>query len=276
MAVVMQASSRDALAAADARLDDYVDKAKPKDLERLGDELFAVMRLVHDEPTLRRHLADPSVPQTARHALVDSVLKDKVSAQTLDFVSELVSARWSRPMDLVEALEVLARRATLGVAEKDGSLDDVEDELFRFGRILAGSPELRALLADPAAEPDDRVQLLTELLADKVSPVTLWLLTNTAQTPRGRHLDVASEELAELAALRRDRYVAHVTAPVALTSDQENRLVELLTRLYSRPISLQIELEPDLLGGLVVRVGGELMDGSVLSRLAAARRRLPS
>jgi F-type H+-transporting ATPase subunit delta len=276
MAVAMQAASREALAAAEARLDDYVDKATPKDLERPGDELFAVMRLVYDEPTLRRHLADPSVPETARRALVDSVLKDKVGEPTLDFVAELVSSRWSRPIDLVEALEVVARRATLAVAEKDASLDDVEDELFRFGRILAAHPELRALLADPAAEPDDRVRLLTELLADKVSPVTLRLLTNTAQTPRGRHLDVAAEELAELAALRRDRYVAHVTAPVALTGDQESRLVELLTRLYSRPISLQIELEPDLLGGLVVRVGGELMDGSVLSRLAAARRRLPS
>ncbi|MCW2631455.1 MAG: synthase subunit delta [Pseudonocardia sp.] len=276
MAVALQAASREALAAAEARLDDYVDTAKPKDLERLGDALFAVMRLVYEEPTLRRHLADPSVPQTARRALADAVLTGKVNAQTVDVVAELVSARWSRPIDLVEALEVLARRATLGVAEKDGSLDDVEDELFRFGRILAAHPQLRSLLADPVAEPEDRVRLLTELLADKVSPVTLRLLTNTAQTPRGRHLDVASEELAELAALRRDRYVAHVTAPVALTSEQENRLVELLTRLYSRPISLQIELEPELLGGLVVRVGGELMDGSVLSRLAAARRRLPS
>lgn len=276
MTALMQAASRESLALAEDRLDSYLDSASAAELERLGDELFAVVRLLLEQPTLRRHLADPSVPETARRALTDSVLGDRVSRQTLDVVADLVSSRWSRPADLVEAHEVMARRATFGVAEKDGSLDEVEDELFRFGRMLAREPRLSTLLADPAADPEARVRLLAELLARKVTPVTLRLLTNTARTPRGRHLDVASEELAELAALRRDRYVAHVTAPVRLTDDQERRLAELLTRLYRRPISLQIELEPGLLGGLVVRVGGELMDGSVLSRLAEARRRLPS
>ncbi len=276
MTALMQAASRESLALAEDRLDSYLDSASAAELERLGDELFAVVRLLLEQPTLRRHLADPSVPETARRALTDSVLGDRVSRQTLDVVADLVSSRWSRPADLVEAHEVMARRATFGVAEKDGSLDEVEDELFRFGRMLAREPRLSTLLADPAADPEARVRLLAELLARKVTPVTLRLLTTPARTPRGRHLDVASEELAELAALRRDRYVAHVTAPVRLTDDQERRLVELLTRLYRRPISLQIELEPGLLGGLVVRVGGELMDGSVLSRLAEARRRLPS
>lgn len=276
MTALMQAASRESLALAEDRLDSYLDSASAAELERLGDELFAVVRLLLEQPTLRRHLADPSVPETARRALTDSVLGDRVSRQTLDVVADLVSSRWSRPADLVEAHEVMARRATFGVAEKDGSLDEVEDELFRFGRMLAREPRLSTLLADPAADPEARVRLLAELLARKVTPVTLRLLTNTARTPRGRHLDVASEELAELAALRRDRYVAHVTAPVRLTDDQERRLAELLTRLYRRPISLQIELEPGLLGGLVVRVGGELMDGSVLSRLSEARRRLPS
>lgn len=275
MTALMQAASRESLALAEDRLDSYLDSASAAELERLGDELFAVVRLLLEQPTLRRHLADPSVPETARRALTDSVLGDRVSRQTLDVVADLVSSRWSRPADLVEAHEVMARRATFGVAEKDGSLDEVEDELFRFGRMLAREPRLSTLLADPAADPEARVRLLAELLARKVTPVTLRLLTNTARTPRGRHLDVASEELAELAALRRDRYVAHVTAPVRLTDDQERRLAELLTRLYERSISLQIELEPELLGGLVVRVGGELMDGSVLSRLAEARRKLP-
>jgi F-type H+-transporting ATPase subunit delta len=70
--------------------------------------------------------------------------------------------------------------------------------------------------------------------------------------------------------------VAHVRTPVRLTGEQEQRLTESLTRLYGRPISLQAELDPDLLGGLVVRVGGELIDGSVAGRVAAARRTLPS
>jgi F-type H+-transporting ATPase subunit delta len=190
-------------------------------------------------------------------------------------VSDLVSARWSRPSDLVEAIEVLARRATLAVAEKDGTLAEVEDELFRFGRILDSEPALASLLADPNAPEDRRVALLDQVLGRKVRPVTKALLEQTVRTPRGRSLDLAAEELSELAAARRDRYVAHVGTPVALTAQQEQRLTDTLSRLYGRQMSLQIELDPALLGGLVVRVGGEVIDGSVSSRLSAAKRALP-
>ena len=151
----------------------------------------------------------------------------------------------------------------------------VEDELFRFGRILDREPELGSLLADEGAPADKRVGLLREVLGGRVSPVTATLLEQTVRTPRGRSLDRAAEELSELAAARRDRYVAHVRTAVRLSPDQEQRLADSLARLYGRPISLQIELDRDLLGGLVVRVGGELIDGSVAGKLAAARRTLP-
>lgn len=276
MVAVLQSASRQSLVEVGATLDRIVDGFSGRDLARLGDELFAVMRLLVEQPSLRRPLADPSVPASARTALADQLLSSQLGRPTLDLVSEVVSARWSRPLDMVEALEVLARRATLGVAEKDGSLDEVEDQLFRFGRILYREPELNGLLTDRATPVDKRTALLTSVLGNKVSPVTATLLTQTVRTPRGRSLDLAAEELSELAAARRDRYVAHITTSVRLTSQQENRLTESLTRLYARPISLQVELDPDLLGGLVVRVGGELIDGSVAGKLADARRRLPS
>jgi F-type H+-transporting ATPase subunit delta len=190
-------------------------------------------------------------------------------------VSELVSARWSRSIDLVEALEQLACRAVLGVAESDQSLDDVEDGLFRFGRILDREPQLSALLADQSAPADGRVGLLREVLGGKVGTVTATLLEQAVRTPRGRSLDRVAEELSELAAARRDRSVAHVRTAVRLSPDQEHRLAGALSRLYDRPISLQVELDPDLLGGLVVRVGGEVIDGSVAGKLASARRTLP-
>ncbi len=274
MAVMLQSASRESLAEAGARLDSVVDSPSGSDLEQLGSDLFAVLRLVVAEPTLRRHLADPSVEESSRSGLADRLLDGKIGRPALDVVSDLVSSRWSRGVDLVEALEVLARRATLGVAEKDGTLDEVEDQLFRFGRILDREPELAGLLADPGTPADKRVELLRQVLDDRVSPVTASLLEQTVRTPRGRSLDLAAEELSELAAARRDRYVAHVRTPVRLSAEQEQRLTDTLTRLYGRPISLQAELDPDLLGGLVVRVGGELIDGSVAGKLAAARRKL--
>ena len=170
----------------------------------------------------------------------------------------------------------MARRATLGVAEKNGTLDDVEDELFRFGRILDREPELTALLADANQPVDSRVALLDGVLTDRVSPVSAALLRQTVRIPRGRHLDLAAEELAELTAARRDRYVARISTPVALSDEQERRLAATLTRIYGRPMTLQVELDESLLGGLIVDVGGEVIDGSVAGRIAAAGRHLPS
>lgn len=276
MASVLQSASREALAAATTAHDAHVDGSSGADLARLGDDLFAVLALLSGEPSLRRHLADPSVAPAARTGLADRLFSGKIGRTALDIVSDLVSSRWSRPGDLSEAVEALARRSALGVAEKDGSLDRVEDELFRFGRILDREPRLAQLLADQNTPADKRIALLKQVLGSKVSPVTSTLLEQTVRTPRGRNLVAAAEELSELAAARRDRHVAHVRTPVRLTAEQEQRLADLLTRLYNRPISLQVEQDPSLLGGLVVRVGGELIDGSVAGRLAAARRTLPS
>ena len=191
MAVLLQPASREALADAERRLDSAVDGSSANDLERLGDDLFSVLHLLISEPSLRRALGDSSAAASARSSLADQLLSGKVGRSAMDVVSELVTARWSRSLDLVEALEVLARRATLGVAEKNGTLSEVEDELFRFGRILDREPRLAALLADPATPADGRVKLLRDLLGQKVLPITSKLLTQAVNEPRGRNLDRA-------------------------------------------------------------------------------------
>jgi F-type H+-transporting ATPase subunit delta len=275
MAVQLRAASRESLAEAETGLDGRVERASVTELATLGEELFAIVRLLVGEPALRRYLTDSSVPGVNRSRLADQLFGGQVGRAALDTLSELAAARWSRPLDLVEVVEVLARRATIAVAEKDGTLSDVEDELFRFGRILDREPRLAALLADATMPADGRVALLDQVLGQKARPVTKALFEQTVRTSRDRGLDVAAEELSELAAARRDRYVAHVSTPVALTARQEQRLTDSLSRLYGRQMSLQIELDPSLLGGLVVRIGGEVIDGSVSSRLDAAKRALP-
>jgi F-type H+-transporting ATPase subunit delta len=276
MAAVLQAASRESLAEAMQRLNAHVDTADAGALNTMGDELFAFARLIATERPLRRLLADPATPEQARIGLVGQVLGGKLGTPTLDFVKGLVTSRWSQSSDLVEAAEALARQSTLAVAEKDSTLDDVEDELFRFGRILDREPQLNTLLSAESTPAEGRLRLLEQVLGNRVSPVAAALLRQTVRLLRSRHLDVVAEELAELAAARRDRSVARVTAPIALSSQQEQKLTDSLSRLYGRPISLQIELDESLLGGLVVQVGGEVIDGSVAGKLAAARRALPS
>ena len=275
MALALQAASRESLADLNARLDVFIGQVGGPDLDRLADQLFSVARLLSGETTLRRHLADPAVSEEARTGLVERVLGSQLDRPALEAVAAAVAARWSRPVDLVNALESLARNAVLGSAGKSEHLDEVEDELFRFGRILDREPELSGLLADTSRPLDGRIALLDGVLSDKVTPATATLLRQAVSLPRGRHLDVIAEELAELAAARRELSVARVATPVRLTAEQEQRLTDSLSRLYGRPMSLQVELDESLLGGLVVRVGGEVIDGSVAGRIEAARRHLP-
>lgn len=273
---MMQAASRGSLVVAREQLDELTAGEDAEALVRLGEQLRDTVGLLVEQPTLRRALADPSAPATARVSLLDGLLGDRLADPTLRVLRGVVSARWSEPDDLVDAVEMLTWLAMLAVAERDGSIEDVEDELFRFGRILEGQPRLARLLTDPAAKGEDRAALLTSLVADRVSPVTARLLDEVVRRPRGRALDALAGELSELAAARRDRYVAYVTAPALLGAEQEQRLTAALSRVYGRAISLQVEVEPGLLGGLVVRVGDEIIDGSVSSRLDAARHRLAS
>jgi len=275
MALALQAASRESLADLNARLDVFVGQVGAGDLAKVADQLFSVARLLSGEKTLRRHLADPAVAEESRTGLVERLLGDKLDRPALEAVAAAVAARWSRPVDLVNALESLARNAVLGSAGKSERLDEVEDELFRFGRILDREPELSGLLADTSRPLDGRIALLDGVLSDKVTPTTATLLRQAVSLPRGRHLDVIAEELAELAAARRELSVARIATPVRLTAEQEQRLTDSLSRLYGRPMSLQVELDESLLGGLVVRVGGEVIDGSVAGRIEAARRHLP-
>ena len=240
----------------------------------LAGELFAVGRLLDGQPSLRRALSDPSGRPDDRAALADRLFRGKVSAAALDVLETVARQRWSRPSDLVDAMSTLGTEAALDAADSRGDLDDVEDELFRFGRIVGGDQELARILSDRSAPAEGTGALLDRLVSGKVSPVTELLLRNVLTSRRVGGAEVAVERLSEAASRRRGQSVARVTTAVALTPEQEQRLAATLGRLYGRTIGLQVTVDPDVLGGLVVQVGDEVIDGSVAHRLEAARRGL--
>jgi F-type H+-transporting ATPase subunit delta len=240
----------------------------------LAGELFAVGRLLDGQPSLRRAVSDPSGNPDDRAQLVDRLFSGKVSGVALDLLETVARQRWSRPTDLVDAMTTLGTEAALDAADTEGALDDVEDELFRFGRIVSGDRELSRLLSDRSASIEGTGSLIDRLLSGKVSPVTELLLRNVLTSRRVGSAEVAVERLSEAASRRRGQSVARVTTAVTLTPAQEQRLTDVLGRLYGRTIGLQVVVDPDVLGGLVVQVGDEVIDGSVAHRLEAARRRL--
>src|SRR4051812_7096897 len=274
----MHASSRAALEASREALQAQTGGARSRNrgdvLLTLADELFSVAHVLDGQLSLRRALSDPSVRPDDRAGLVRRLLSGKVADNTLEVLETVARQRWSRPLDLVEAAETLGVEAALDAADARGELDGVEDELFRFGRIVAGDDDLARVLSDRTGSAKGKADLLDRLLAGKVSPVTALLLRNVLTSSHVGHADTAIERLSETASARRGRSVAFVTTAVALTDAQEERLTQILGRLYGRTVGLQVTVDPDVLGGLIIRVGDEVIDGSVVHRLDAAGRRL--
>jgi F-type H+-transporting ATPase subunit delta len=243
---------------------------------RLGDELFAVVDLLDSQPSLRRALADSASARAARTGLVTAVLGSDVSPDTAELVQAVVSAQWSTPRDLAEAIEQLAVLAIVTEADQAGGLDALEDDLFRFGRVVGGDAALRAALSNPFAPETLKRQLVSSLLGGKVSPQTIQLVTQAALHPRGRSLDRSLEEYARLAAEERERMIAEVRVATELSAAQRDRLAALLASAYGHEVHLNMVLDPQVTGGMIIRIGGEQIDGSVASRLAEIRRRLAS
>ncbi|MET8446558.1 F0F1 ATP synthase subunit delta [Streptomyces sp. NPDC005209] len=271
----MNGASREALAAARERLDALTD-ATSVDAAQLADELAAVTALLDREVSLRRVLTDPAQSGEAKAELVQRLLGGQVSGQTADLVAGMVRSRWSQPRDLVDALEELANIADLTAAQSADRLDDVEDELFRFGRIISSNTELRAALTDRSAAASAKVELLHRLLGGRAQATTERLVTRLVTAPRGRSLESGLESLSKLAAERRDRMVAVVTSAVPLSDPQKQRLGAALAKLYGRAMHLNLDVDPEVVGGIRVQVGDEVINGSLADRLEDAARRMAS
>ena len=275
-ATTMQGASRDALSQSWAQLEELLANASVDDAAKVSDELFGVVALLDEQVGLRRAVTDPAIDAERKAGLIDAVLASRVSAPTLQVVRGLVSSRWSRMRDLGDAAEQLAVLARLIGADraKAAQSDEVEDELFRFARIVESRPALRDALADRNLPADNKVSLVNALLADKTTPATLALVVQLVSHQRGRTPEQSLAEYGEIASRRRQRSVARVTTAVALTDDERSRLRAALAKLYGHDVHLQVELDPHIVGGLVVQVGDEVIDGSVAGRLAQARQRL--
>lgn len=246
-------------------------KASVATLTKVADELYAVGDLLVGQPRLRRTLGDPATAGDARGELVKTLIEGKVAKQTLNIVQAAAAERWSSPWDLADAVEGAGDDALFQAAEKDGSLDRVEDELFRFERILQAAGELTGLLDEFTAGIARRTDLIDSLLDGKVSPVTIELLHHAIASQRKRSITLAIDDLLEQAAARQERSVARVISAVPLSDAQQDRLAKALSAMYDRPISVRTALDPSVRGGLVVRVGDEVIDGSIATRLAGAR-----
>jgi F-type H+-transporting ATPase subunit delta len=245
------------------------------DAMSVGQQLFAVVDALDSSAGLRRILADPSLPAEEKQAVASRLLSASAAdAKVIYTVNTVVASRWSADSDLPDALEALATDAILINAESRGALGQVEDETFAIIRGLRGQRQARETLSDPRSNPAMRAAIVDKLLDGQVDAATLTLARRATTALRGKRFIANLLALGETIAARRSTTIAQVISAVALNDAQKSRLQDLLSRAYNTAVQVYVTIDPSIVGGLRIQVGADVVDTTVLTRLADARRQV--
>lgn len=239
----------------------------------LGTELFGAVTVLDSAPALRRVLTDPSTEADAKADLAAQVFTGKIGADAVAVIQTAARGRWGSSRDLTDGLETAGVAAQVAAADAAGELDALETELFEVGRVVRSDAELRQIVSDRSIAAEAKSRLLTGLLDGQVSTATSALV-NQAAVARTGSFEKALATFGETAAARRNRLLAEVRVAYELDDTEKNRLASALGAKYGREVHLNIIVDPAVLGGIVVSVGDEVVDGTVSTRLEVARRRL--
>jgi F-type H+-transporting ATPase subunit delta len=267
----MRGASRQSFEAARRQLNSHL---AGSDARAVARDLFAISRVLQGSAGLRRALTDPARDEESKVELATSLFGSQTSAGSLSIIRTLVAGRWSAPSEFSTSIELLAVEAESAAAESDGTLDRVEGELFQFARLLVNQSALRQAMTNRAVPVEAKQELAASLLAGKVSPSTQTLIAALIASSGGRSLERGLEEFAQVAARRRERSIARVTTAIELNDAQRSRLAAALAEQAGRAVQLNVEVDPSIIGGISVRLGDELLDGTIINRLADARRQI--
>ena len=275
MTLAMKGASRQSLAAARALLEKKISSLESAGISKVSTDLLSMVAVFDSNIALSRALTDPSRKTEDKSELVKRVFETGVSETTFAFVKELIALRWSYASDLVRAIERLGVETEAAAAEKDGALDRLESELFAFTQTIQDSSELRAVLADRTVQSTAKKSaLIRTLLNGKATESTIRLIGAMVDQPRGRNVEAGMRDLTEAVAARKNRTIVHVKSAIALSKDQVDRITKSLSAQIGATVRLNVEIDPNILGGLSVRFGDELIDGSIATRIIGAERTL--
>ena len=274
------------------------------DLSTLASELSAIRGVLAASEDLSRALADPGIELVARRAVVHDLFEGKVSATTLRMLDFVLNA--DRATDTVENFDWLAERfdaaqrgltpigdtvlGTKGAEERlDGyasavletitgrdALADLEDELFRFSRVVAGSDELRDALTDRDRPAANRRQIVVDLLQGKASPTAVRLAGYITHTGRPRDFEALLGGLIDRIASESNRRLADVRSALSLDDAQQQQLAAALGRVIGREVEVRVTVDPSVVAGFVATIGDTVVDGSARHQLEILKERLVS
>ncbi|MBP3089014.1 F0F1 ATP synthase subunit delta [Corynebacterium sp. sy017] len=268
----MHTASREALAQVSSHIDTALqgNENAVAIAAQTGAELFDVVDVLEGDRRLRIAVADSSRTAQQRSGLISAVFAGKVSQTTLEVLITAASLEWSTPREFRAGLVELGRHALLRSAEVQGQIGQVEEELFRLSRLLGKEAQLTLLLDDRSADPQRKSALFASVLYGKVTAVTEALALQVTRRTEHNVIDDINA-LSKKAAALQGRDVAFVVSATELSGAQNDSLANKLEQIYGRAMNIHSEVDPSLLGGMIIRVGDEVIDGSTSGKIERLR-----
>lgn len=282
--------------------DGVVDQATPALVSATAAEVSAVRALIEGSDDLRLNLSDPGIPEAARAGVVTDLLSGRVGDPTLRLLTFIIRAdgatQFMADLDWLDGRIQASARGDVEVGETilgrvaateriDGyatavleripgerELGNIEDELFRFMRVVDGSDELRAALTDRSVPVDARHGIVTDLLQARATAASVSLAAYTTHVGRPRDYVDLLAHIVDRVAAENNRRLAEVHAPVDLDEEQRRQLAAALARVVGRDVEVRVTVDPSVLGGFVATIGDTVVDGSARHRLELLKERL--
>jgi F-type H+-transporting ATPase subunit delta len=273
---VLGGTSRASVLTLRKSLADAVSKQSASDAASFASDLFTILTVLSSSVGLRRALTDNSRDKSAKAELISNLFGKNIKADAQGLLATAASLRWSSPSELADAVEHLAVEAQSAAAEKNNEQEVLESELFDFTRVLIANPDFRQALNTSADSDEGKLALLDAVVKGKYASSTLTLLQKVVTLRRGRSIDATLSAYSHYVSTRNNRVVAHIKSAVELSADQQKKLVAALTKQMGKEVHVNIEIDPKVLGGISIRYADDVIDGTMVNRLAEAGRALVS
>jgi F-type H+-transporting ATPase subunit delta len=273
---ILGGSSRASVITLRKSLADNVSKQSAAEASQFSTDLFTVLTVLSSSVGLRRALTDNSRDTASKTQLITDLFGKNIGDATKALVTQAAGLRWSNPSEIADAIENLAVESASAAANKSNELEQLENQLFDFAQVLIANPDFRQALNTTADSDEGKVSLVESVVNGKYAASTINLLKKVVLLRRGRNIDATLATYAHYVSNSRNRLVAHIKTAVELSPTQKSSLIAALTKQMGREVHVNIEIDPKVLGGISIRYADDVIDGTVVNRLAEASRALVS
>lgn len=237
----------------------------------IAEQLFAVANALQSSAQLRLVLSDPSAGNASKEKVVRAAFGAKISEPVLVLISGLVVLRWSASRDLAQSIESLGVRI---VAQTTANLDDLQSELFQVQQLVSADGELELALSSNRASSVQKQALVHGLLDGKTSEAAALLASQAVVSHSVKRYAAVLETYGSWLAQVAGESVALIRVAKPLSDSQLEKLSVALKANFGRQLQLNVEVAPEIVGGVHVAVNGEVIDATVFTKLQQARLQL--